>query len=173
MSDQEFEDKRAASVAESPIILPEGLTIKTPEEVAAVSTIDDPANQPEIATEAEQREMIEKIKAEVDEQNRKIGEALAPLGTYLLIRFENPTGVRHTVSFPSDPRLAPDTRAIIAVFNEELRKLYAFEQVSLTKRAEKGIQEPNENRMKVLGLNREERRLVDKLVRANVVEYVS
>lgn len=166
----EIVDARAVS-AEA-VELPEGLTIKTPEEVAAVSTIDDPANQPAEATEEEQAAMIEKIKAEVEEQNAKIGLTLASLGTYLLIRFENPTGVRHTVSFPSDQRLAPDTRAIIAVFNEELRKLYAFEQVSLTKRAEKGMQEPNETRMKLVGMNRETRRVIDKAVRDGVVEYV-
>lgn len=173
----EFKDERAATATEvaeetNVVQLPEGLPEGLVQPIApGQSSIDDPAATTEEATPEEQEKMIAELQEKAAAAEKEITTLLAPLGTYLLIRFENPMSIRHTITIPEDERLRPDTRALRAVFDEEIRKLTIFEQEALLTRTRKMQEANHDGAMKVLGLNREERRIVDKLVRAGVVSF--
>lgn len=116
-------DSRAISTEEissqKSVGLPPGLTVLTPEEVQAQTDAI-----PEEVDEAQAKKMIEEAMAKAEQQQAEIKQALQELGCYMLIRFENPASIRHTIAF-SDQR--PSDQAMLAVFRQRTRELETYE----------------------------------------------
>lgn len=128
-------DSRAESSEEissenpSPIVaLPPGLTQLSPEEVEAAQ-----AAVPEEVSEQAQEEMIKAAYAAAEAETKALLESLAGIGTYMLVRFENPTSMRAVTLF-SQPR--PQDRTIIAVCDRIVRELQAYETRAWIKAAD-------------------------------------
>jgi hypothetical protein len=119
----ELVDSRAETVeeisSENPVQLPEGLTQLSPEEVQAATD----ATSEEVTAE-QQEAMIREAYAKAEAETKALTESLAGIGTYILVRFENPTSMRAVTLF-SNPR--PQDRTIIGVFERLIRELKAYE----------------------------------------------
>lgn len=136
-------DNRAESTEEissenpSPTVaLPPGLTILTPEEVKAAEEA-----APEVTSEQEQEALMKEAYERAMAQDREIDAALANIGTYVLIRFENPTSMRAVTRFSAQ---RPQDRTMIAVFERLVRELKAYEQRQWVKAADEADAETKE-----------------------------
>jgi hypothetical protein len=148
--------------------LPPGLHVLTAEEVKAAEEA-----APETATVEEQAQLIEQMKAAAEQQDKDITAALSTIGTYLLIRFENPTSVRSVMKLSATP---PQDRTAIAVLERYIREWKAYEMRDYwqqAERAEKQIKEKMlESRVTQEILkrgwpnNRETRRKVERMIEA-------
>lgn len=132
--------------------LPPGLRILTPEEVAAAEDA-----VPEEQDETQVKAMIDEAYKKAEEQEKKIKESLAELGVYMLIRFEHPISIRHTVTLSE---VRPTDRAMIAVLRERLSELEAYAMRGRWLAADEADKEAENSTDKILhpGMNRVQRR---------------
>lgn len=121
--------------ADGGVDIPEGLKILSPEEVTAREQATAPtATDAEVAAAIEaQKAQYAELIAAAEAQAKKIAEDLSGIGTYVLVRIENPVSLRSVMTF-SDPR--PEDRTLLAVFERYIRELKAYETRDYWKKAD-------------------------------------